>query len=121
MSEHEPIDLIETTPGEWRFVRLLRLAAGRHFKADSEARRERFFDSLAGDAVKPRADYWWTGGVAILLLVIMGCAVVAFLGKPHLLPLIPAIVGVFIFLTIILPELCSGSTLAQALRSLWRP
>jgi hypothetical protein len=74
----EPIDLIETAPGEWRFVRLLKLAMGRHLKDEAEARRERFFDSLDGEAIKPQPDAWWTGlvGVGLIsttfLLVLLG-------------------------------------------------
>jgi hypothetical protein len=47
----EPIDLTETAPGQWSFVRMLRLKGQKRRKPtseDIEARREAFFDSLAG-------------------------------------------------------------------------
>lgn len=62
------IDLIETSPGEWRFVKRLRLAWDKRFKQDAETRREQFFESLAGEAIKPKPDRWWTGWVGVALV-----------------------------------------------------
>jgi hypothetical protein len=117
----EPIDLVETSPGEWRFVRLLRIAAGKHFKKDAEARRERFFDSLAGETVRPRQDRWWTGGIAIALIVTAASIFLAIVGRWDIVFLPISIATIFIAITIVIPDLCRGHSLRDVLKSLIRP
>lgn len=121
MREREPIDLIETAPGEWSFVRLLRLAAGRHFKADAEKRRERFFDSLSGNAVKPKPERLGPGAIAIVALTAIGCIVISLAGRPDLMYLVPMLIGVAVTVMIVLPGLMIGMSCRDILRSLIRP
>jgi hypothetical protein len=80
---NDPIDLVETAPGQWSFVRLMRLARparSRHSQADIEARREAFFNSLASEPNPPRPYRWWEGwaglcrvyfgGLALLVIIV---------------------------------------------------
>lgn len=66
----ELVDLTETAPGEWSFVRLLRLAGRKRAqreeqsdRAEAEARKQRFFDSLGDTPISftsptPWYDRW---------------------------------------------------------------
>jgi len=116
----KPIDLTEIAPGEWRFVRLIRLAMGKHLKGDAAARRERFFDSLSGQAIKTKPDEWWTGGVAILLIIAPMCVFLAFCGRWDIVFMPVVLVGVFAIYLIVI-SLCMGATWSEALRSIFRP
>ena len=75
------IELTETAPGYWEFLRRLRgFRYKRQQKASPEgssapkrkrgwdARREAFFDSLAGETIKPTPEPWWTGWTGVALV-----------------------------------------------------
>jgi hypothetical protein len=71
----EPIDLTETAPGQWSFVRRMRLQGPKRRKPTPQeiaTWQEAFLNSLSGEAIKPKPDHWWTGwfgaGIAPMLL-----------------------------------------------------
>jgi hypothetical protein len=71
MKQPDHIDLTETAPGEWGFVRLLRLTTRRRQSGDAEARREAFFNSLAGESRPRRGHRWWEGWIGIWRLSVI--------------------------------------------------
>jgi hypothetical protein len=111
----EPIDLTETAPGQWSFVRRLRLKGPKRRKPtaeDMEARREAFFDSLAGEAIKPRPDY--TGAIVTVMIALGGAVACIALGAAELWWLPLFIAAIFPTLSVLI-GLCMGHTLREAI------
>ena len=64
----EPLDLTETAPGEWSLVRRLYVAGRVRWQRayeEAAARREAFFDSLAGPLRPPKPYRWWEGWMGL--------------------------------------------------------